>query len=103
MSEISQSYTALVERLREIATVSSIGALLGWDQQIYMPARGQTARAEQAALVARLAHEKLVGNEMADLLHSLESKASELTPDETAVVRETRRVHDRQKKLPVRL
>ena len=45
-------------RLLEASDLNHANALLFWDQSIYMPAGGAAARARQAALLSRLAHER---------------------------------------------
>ena len=42
--------------LAEISDLNYASALLGWDQQTYMPVGGAEARGYQAALLERLAH-----------------------------------------------
>jgi carboxypeptidase Taq len=58
----------LTTRLVEIQQLSSAAALLGWDQETYMPPGGGLARAEQLATLQGLAHEKLVAPETEQLL-----------------------------------
>ena len=65
--------TRLIEIDRELGLLGHIGALLGWDQETYMPTKAVDERSEQIALVETLAHEKAVSPEIGDLLAALGS------------------------------
>ena len=91
----------LTARLNEISDLQAIQSLLRWDQQVYMPPGGAQARAEQRSTLARIAHEKLVCDEIGHLLDDLEAELSGLDFDsyEASLVRVTRRRYDRERKL----
>ncbi|MFA5851854.1 MAG: carboxypeptidase M32 [Spirochaetales bacterium] len=89
----------LIEMDRERTLFSHIGALLGWDQETYIPERGVEERAEQLAIIEGLAHEKAVRPEIGDLLEALEADKS-LEDVEKAYLRVARREFDREIKLP---
>ena len=95
------TYFDLADRLHEIATLRSVEALLGWDEQVTMPAGGTAFRAEQASLIARLVHERLADPKTGDILADVEVAA--LDDDQRVVVRELRKDYDRATKLPVTL
>ena len=98
------AYDELKSLLRESATLASIGSLLNWDQETQMPHKGGPFRAEQAALIARLAHERLTDQRVGELLAASESDP-ELNADEQirASLREIRRDYDKATKLPTEL
>jgi len=98
----SQTYQQFIERVREINLLSSIESTLEWDQETYMPARGASTRAAQLAVIAGVAHEKLLNPELGRLLEKVEQEADP-DPIVAANVREFRRVYDRKVKLPTRL
>ena len=105
MSTKVNSYEKLLAISREAAALQSIGYLLEWDQETYMPRSGNEHRAEQLALIASLAHEKITSEEVGELL---EACAEETTGNDPLAVRsvnlrELRRRYDRQRKLPRRL
>jgi carboxypeptidase Taq len=54
---MSKAYEELLSLLREASTLASVGALIGWDQETMMPPGAGRFRAEQSALIDRLAHE----------------------------------------------
>ena len=70
----------LTTRLVEIQQLSSAAALLGWDQETYMPPGGGLARAEQLSTLQGLAHDKLVAPETEQLLLPW------INPDTSAVI-----------------
>jgi carboxypeptidase Taq len=76
--------------------------LLGWDQQTYMPPGGAQGRAMQLATLGRLAHERLVSDEMGAALEAAEPEAAALDPDsdEARMVRKARHDFDKARKVP---
>jgi carboxypeptidase Taq len=98
------AYTALRRELRETETLSSIGALIGWDQETYMPPAGTTLRAEQAALVGQLVHERRTSARFADLLTAAEAEVAPSGDGEAIVnLREIRRDFGNATKIPTSL
>jgi len=89
----------LIELDQERTLFSHIGALLGWDQETYIPERGVEERAEQLALIEGIAHERAVRPEIGDLLAALEAD-KDLEEVEKAYLRVARREFDREVKLP---
>ena len=70
--------TKLQERLRtidrEICLLRHAEAVLGWDQETHLPARGVEERAEQLALLRGLIHERVTSPEVAEALAAWEEK-----------------------------
>lgn len=97
----SKPLDLLKERLATVSDLDSASSVLSWDQQTYMPAGGVAGRAEQRATLNRLSHEILASTEIAQLLDA----AGEPEPgtDTAAIIRLTRREHERATKLPSRL
>ncbi|MEW6249862.1 MAG: carboxypeptidase M32 [Planctomycetota bacterium] len=95
----SPTYDRFIARVKEISTAETINALLEWDQETYMPPKAAATRAAQLALIAGLAHEKLIDPEFGRLLEAVEQ---EQDPDPVVAtnVREMRRIYDRKVKLP---
>jgi carboxypeptidase Taq len=100
-----QSYQELVRRARELALLASCSELLAWDERTYMPPRGSPHRAEQMALLARLAHEMRTAPEVGGLLAEVEHSPIAGAADsvEAANAREVRRAYNRAVKLPKEL
>jgi carboxypeptidase Taq len=101
----SQAYAELIRRVRETALLGSCASLLGWDERTYMPRLGSAHRAEQMALLARLAHETFTAPEVGELLAAVEDSPLTAAADGEAAanVREIRREYDRAVKLPKEL
>ncbi len=94
-------YEKLMDVVREVGRFRAIGELLDWDQETQMPPKGVTARADQSALIAGLAHQRLVSDETRALLE----RASADDGDFAAAtnIRETRRAFDRAVNVPTNL
>jgi carboxypeptidase Taq len=98
---MSKKYDELRGLLRVAATLDSIGGLLGWDQETMMPTRAAGFRAEQAALLSRLAHERQVDPRVGELIAECETDGVLMADEvEAANVREMRRDFDRATRLP---
>lgn len=94
----------LVSRLKSTAVLASCSALLGWDEQTYLPPGGAGHRAEQLGLLAGMAHQRATDPAIGELLSQLEAaKAFAADSPEAALLREARRDYDRKTKLPQRL
>lgn len=100
----ARAYSDLRALLRNAATLGSIGALLGWDQETYMPHAASSHRGDQAAMMAGLVHEKLTSPRVGELISACESDSG-LTADAAAAanIREARRDYDRATKIPSEL
>jgi carboxypeptidase Taq len=95
-----------LEKLRELlGLVSDLGhaaALLGWDQQTYMPPGGAGARAMQLATLSTLAHDHFVSEEMGAAIEGAKSEVKDLDPDsnEVRLVRKAERDYLKEVKVP---
>jgi carboxypeptidase Taq len=97
-----QAYAELIQRFKDYSLLGSCSSVLGWDERTYMPREGAAHRAEQMALLARLAHEVLTAPRMGRLLGEVEESAliEAANGPATVNVREIRRVYNRAVKLP---
>lgn len=88
--------------LAEVADLGSAAALLGWDQQTYMPAGGTEERGYALSTVQTIAHVKFTSHEIGNLLSELEPEVAKLDPDsdEARLVKVTRRQYDKDTKVP---
>lgn len=97
-------YAELRALVKEAATLGSIGSLLGWDQETYMPPAAAAHRAEQQALVSGLVHERATSPRIGELLSQCEADRELMSDPETAAnLREMRRDYDLLTKLPTEL
>ncbi|MBS0197181.1 MAG: carboxypeptidase M32 [Planctomycetes bacterium] len=96
------AYTQLCELHREAAHLSAISSLMNWDQETYMPPAAAAGRADQAAIIATIIHERRTSAKMGELIGACESDDVVMKPgSETAAnIREMRRDYDMATKLP---
>ena len=89
-------------RLTEINDLQSAAAVLGWDQNTYMPPGGAPARGRQMATLQRLAHEKSTDPALGKLLDKLQPYAESLPyeSDKASLIRVARRDYERAVKVP---
>ena len=62
------SVDRLIQRSNTIEDLSSVSALLGWDQETYMPDGAAASRSEHKATVSALLHELYTSGETATLV-----------------------------------
>jgi carboxypeptidase Taq len=96
------AYTELVTELRHLAMLSSIGAVLGWDERTVMPPGGANWRAEQSSYIAKTVHERFTSPRIGDVLLKAAEEVAKLEwhSVENANVREARRRYDRARRIP---
>jgi carboxypeptidase Taq len=92
---------ALKQLIYEVYDLNFAQALLGWDQQVYMPTGGAEERGEQLATLARLSHIKMTSPEIGKLLDDLAPYASQLDPDsdDARLIKVTRREYEKRTKV----
>ncbi len=92
-----KDYQALHSLSKKARVLESIAHLLEWDQETYMPSKGNLVRAEQLELTAGLAHEEKTSKAFEKALSKLidlesgKIKAHDLSFAEQAALREWRR------------
>jgi carboxypeptidase Taq len=91
--------------MAEVRAINDSAAVLGWDQQTYMPQGGAEARSEQLAALGKISHRMSTGADMMKMLKESEREAAGFDPDsdDAAFVRVTRRDFDRAVKVPSEL
>jgi len=97
---MSQStYEKLRTELREIGTLGTVSALVGWDEQVMLKPGGTEFRSQQGALLARMIHERFTSKQLGDWIGELEGSTPE-NEDARVILRELRHDYDRATKLP---
>jgi carboxypeptidase Taq len=99
MSDTSKTYERYQEITQKAADLNYAVAVLGWDQETYMPPKGYAARGRQLATLATQAHAMLTSDEYRAVLHEL-SAASELTDTQAANVRLSLEDYEKAARLP---
>jgi carboxypeptidase Taq len=96
-----------LERLKrvlgEVADLKHAEAVLDWDARVSMPPAGAEARADAAATLARLSHERFVADDVGELLGALNGFDRDPDSDQAALVRVTRRLWERTRRVPSEL
>jgi carboxypeptidase Taq len=88
----------LRERMAELADLAALEMLASWDQLVMMPSEGAPGRAHQLGALARLAHERAVGEEIGEWLAELEGE--DLEEPDGDIVRLARRDWERARRVP---
>ena len=76
------NYDELISRVKELSIIESIGGLLAWDQETFMPPKGAQLRSESLAYLSKTAHSALINPEMGSLLNSLVNNKSIIWKEE---------------------
>ena len=97
--DTSNLYTQYKATLQKIADVKYASAVLQWDQETYLPAKGNEIRGRQIATLNELAHEKFTGEEFGVLLNELINKDG-LTSAEKRNAELSLYDYNKNKKLP---
>src|SRR3989344_1549833 len=92
----------LRDKLLGLQHLGSMNALLSWDQQVNVPAKGYEARAQLMAHVSGLYHRDFTSSEFETVLMQAQEAMDrgELNEDESCIVRETLCDFVKSKKLP---
>ncbi len=94
---MNQKYEDFAAQAKKISTIYSATGVLGWDQEVNMPANGASLRSDQLSILSGIAHELRTDQKYVDLIQSLlEDKT--LNEVEKCNVRETWRSIDRGRK-----
>ena len=82
-----------------IQLLKNVIGLLHWDQETYMPEAGLEERSEQLAFLEGEVHERQTKSEVCELIWECEQQ-DDLNIVDSAFIRESRRIYDRETKLP---
>src|SRR5215813_206685 len=91
-------FDALLRRMQELKDLSGLISLTMWDQQTYLPVKGEEARAQQLAAIQSIFHERLVDPALGELLER--AQAGPLEEDQRAMVPALSRERDRSVRVP---
>ena len=103
---MEQTIARLKEVDREISLLGHAAAILGWDQETYMPEKAIEERSEQLAMLSAMRHEKATAPETGELLSKLGADeanpagSADLSALDSAFVRHVFRDYSRSTKLP---
>ena len=91
-------YSDYCELMQKAADINYSSAVLGWDQEVYMPPKGAAYRARQLATLASQAHEMLTSEKFGKLLQELSNKEG-LSDTEQSNIRLSLEDYKKNKKL----
>ncbi len=78
---MSEKFEKLKTLIAEVADLNAAQAVLGWDQQTYMPPGGAEARGNQLATLGSLTHQKFTSEKIGELIDELKTEFSDADPD----------------------
>ena len=78
---MQEQFGKLKELVAEVADINHSIALLGWDQQVFMPPGGAEERGHMMGTLGKIAHEKFTSDEMGTLLADLKGHLPEFDRD----------------------
>jgi len=99
---MEQKLARLKTLLAEVVDLNAAAALLGWDQQTYMPAGGTEARGNQLGTIQSISHIKFTSDEVGKLLDDLVKETAGLDPDsdDARLVKVTARDYEKASRIP---
>ena len=103
--QVSEKMQQLLDLAAEITDLGHISAVLGWDQQVYMPPGGAEERGMQSAAIGRIMHEKFTTDEVGQLIADLEKEVGDLNAEtvEARSVKSAKREYEKETKVPLPL
>jgi carboxypeptidase Taq len=96
---MEHTFTALLARMQELKDLQGIIGLATWDQETYMPAKADGARAHQLSTLQGLYHERLVDPRLGEGL-AWAAEQPGLDADQRAMVRVLTQERDRAVRVP---
>ena len=99
---MSEQFDKLKILLGEVADLNAAQAVLGWDQQTYMPSGGAEARGNQMATLGSLTHQKFTSPEIGELLEDVKTELANADPnsDDARYVKVASKDYDEATKVP---
>lgn len=70
----AELYTEYKVKMEQVADVRNAIAVLGWDQETYLPEKGATFRGQQITTLSTIAHELFTADALGALLHELSAR-----------------------------
>lgn len=99
MEDSKKLYEQYKQTLQKIADVKYASAVLQWDQETYLPPKGNDFRGRQIATLSELAHQQFTDEQFGNLLNELVTKDN-LTGKQKQNVLLSLEDYNRNKKLP---
>ncbi|MEO1991486.1 MAG: hypothetical protein ABGW78_06100, partial [Pirellulales bacterium] len=105
LNPLDSLFEAVCSSTRKAAVLSSVEAMLEWDERTIMPKNAASYRSEQVAEIAGLVHAKRTDPARGEQLASLVASQKETggSPQVQAAIRLMARDYEKQSRLPSRL
>ena len=94
-------YDAMLAQVKTTRALGQVAGLMSWDQEVMMPPKGAESRAEQAAAIEEVTHERSCNPQLGEWLEQLDG--ADLDETSAANVRLVRRSYDRANRIPADL
>ena len=95
-----QAYAELVKRLETITHLGRAQAVLGYDQQVFMPASASAERGAQLAALATILHEQRTDPKLLELMDQALKDSDSLTADELRLLELERKSFVENERVP---
>ncbi len=97
----NSAYENLIEYIKTTSALEEIGGVLGWDQEVMMPRKGNAQRSEQTAALEAAIHARRTDPQFADLIAAVDPSGTDQAVKVN--VTEAQRTYDRATKIPASL
>ncbi|NIG53291.1 carboxypeptidase M32 [Chitinophaga sp. Cy-1792] len=98
----AEQYADYKLKMQKIADVRNAIAVLGWDQETYLPEKGAAFRGQQITTLSSIAHELFTADDLGTLLHQLQNN-TELNAVQQKNILLSIEDYDKNKKYPAAL
>ncbi|RAI99894.1 carboxypeptidase Taq [Chitinophaga skermanii] len=95
----AELYSDYQSKMEKIADVRNAIAVLGWDQETYLPGKGAAIRGQQITTLSTIAHELFTDAQLGDTLQALQSR-EDLTATQKKNVALSLEDYEKNKKYP---
>lgn len=96
---MDRTFASLLARMQELKDLQGVIGLATWDQETYMPAKAEEARAHQLSTLQGIHHERLVDPRLGEVL-AWAAARPDLDADQRAMVRVLTHERDRAVRVP---
>lgn len=93
-------YEAYKEKMQQVADIRYAMAVLGWDQETYLPQKGAAFRGQQITTLSTLAHELFTSPQLGALLATLNNEKEALDPVAAKNITLSLEDYEKNKKYP---
>ena len=102
---MTKNLNKLKKIIYEINDINHAAAVLGWDQETYMPKGGINDRANQLSTLSKISHEKFTSSEVGELIEAAkeEVKHQSKTSDDFCLIKVLDKDYQKSIKVPTKL